>query len=166
MELCLSCFRAASRFAPSRWETALFVDVINWPWCHWHTIVIYFKIFENAKFTISRVPLFSPNQKKNVQNSYLLNITFIWGGVTPVKYDCDFRDITGYFAVRWEIFIEEKFTEHDLETPIQTSIYRKDTKQGALSIRKTVLPGMAIPMLKIRRPNGRLIFNMEIAIRR
>ena len=31
---------------------------------------------------------------------------------------------------------------------------------GAVSIRKTVLPGMAIPMLKIRR----LIFNMEIAI--
>ena len=38
--------------------------------------------------------------------------------------------------------------------------------QGAVSIRKTVLPGMAIPMLKIRRPNGRLIFNMEFAIRR
>ena len=37
---------------------------------------------------------------------------------------------------------------------------------GAVSIRETVLPGMAIPMLKIRRPNGRLIFNMEIAIRR
>ena len=37
---------------------------------------------------------------------------------------------------------------------------------GAVSIRKTVLPGVAIPMLKIRRPNGRLIFNMEIAIRR
>ena len=37
---------------------------------------------------------------------------------------------------------------------------------GAVSIRKTVLPGMAIPMLKIRRPNGRLILNMEIAIRR
>ena len=37
---------------------------------------------------------------------------------------------------------------------------------GAVSIRKTVLPGMAIPMLKIRRPNGCLIFNMEIAIRR
>ena len=38
--------------------------------------------------------------------------------------------------------------------------------QGAVSIRKTVFPGMAIPMLKIRRPNGRLIFNMEIAIRK
>ena len=38
--------------------------------------------------------------------------------------------------------------------------------QGAVSIRKTVLPGMAIPMSKIRRPNGRLIFNMQIAIRR
>ena len=37
---------------------------------------------------------------------------------------------------------------------------------GAVSIRKTVLPGMAILMLKIRRPNGRLIFNMEISIRR
>ena len=35
---------------------------------------------------------------------------------------------------------------------------------GAVSIRKTVLPGMAIPMLKIRRPVGRLIFNMGIAI--
>ena len=42
----------------------------------------------------------------------------------------------------------------------------KQKKQGAVSIRKTVLPGMAIPMLKIRRPNGRLIFNMEITIRR
>ena len=38
--------------------------------------------------------------------------------------------------------------------------------QGAVSIRKTVLPGMAIPMLKIRRPTGRLIFNTENAIRR
>ena len=37
---------------------------------------------------------------------------------------------------------------------------------GAVSLRKTVLPGMGIPMLKIRRPNSRLIFNMEIAIRR
>ena len=37
---------------------------------------------------------------------------------------------------------------------------------GAVSIRKTVLPGVAIPMLKIKRPNGRLIFNMEIAIPR
>ena len=37
---------------------------------------------------------------------------------------------------------------------------------GAVSIRKTVLRGITIPMLKIRRPDGRLIFNMEIAIRR
>ena len=44
--------------------------------------------------------------------------------------------------------------------------YFGENDQGAVSIRKTVLPGMAIPMLKIRRPNGRLIFNMEITIRR
>ena len=43
---------------------------------------------------------------------------------------------------------------------------RRYLHQGAVSIRKTVLPGIAIPMLKIRRHNGRLIFNMEIAIRR
>ena len=49
----------------------------------------------------------------------------------------------------------------------QISAFKSTMKdQGAVSIRKTVLPGMAIPMLKIRRPNGRLIFNMEIAIRR
>ena len=51
---------------------------------------------------------------------------------------------------------------------IYRSIYRASTcvsGLGAVSIRKTVLPGKAIPMLKIRRPNGRLIFNMEIAIR-
>ena len=35
---------------------------------------------------------------------------------------------------------------------------------GAVSIRKTVFPGMGIPMLKIRRPVGRLIFNMGITI--
>ena len=46
-------------------------------------------------------------------------------------------------------------------------LLRVDTARlGAVSIGKTVLPGMAIPMLKIRRPNGRLIFNMEITIRR
>ena len=48
----------------------------------------------------------------------------------------------------------------------QVDKHMHDYGLGAVSIRKTVLPGMAIPMLKIRRPNGRLIFNMEIAIRR
>ena len=53
---------------------------------------------------------------------------------------------------------------HTLTTTITTA--KITCKLGAVSIRKTVLPGMAIPMLKIRRPNGRLIFNMEIAIHR
>ena len=39
-----------------------------------------------------------------------------------------------------------------------------DNVLGAVSIRKTVLLGMVIPMLKIRRPTGRLIFNMGIPI--
>ena len=49
---------------------------------------------------------------------------------------------------------------------LENKINTTTRNQGAVSIRKTVLPGMAIPMLKIRRPNGRLIFNMENAIRR
>ena len=44
--------------------------------------------------------------------------------------------------------------------------WRRHDAQGDVSIRKTVLPGMVISMLKIRRPSGRLIFNMEITIRR
>ena len=55
---------------------------------------------------------------------------------------------------------------YDMATGVQAVVNSVPWILGAVSIRKTVLPGMAIPMLKIRRPNGRLIFNMEIAIRR
>ena len=55
---------------------------------------------------------------------------------------------------------------HSVIEVLRKDIVEMNRSQGAVSIRKTVLPGMAIPMLKIRRPNGRLIFNMEIAIRR
>ena len=55
---------------------------------------------------------------------------------------------------------------HAIQTRPSRRKQSKCYEQGAVSKRKTVLPGMAIPMLKIRRPNGRLIFNMEIAIRR
>ena len=67
------------------------------------------------------------------------------------------------------IIITDKFLTQD---QCMLSLFFMHTKLvnktilGAVSIRKTVLPGMSIPMLKIRRPNGRLIFNMEIAIRR
>ena len=65
--------------------------------------------------------------------------------------------------------IKTRLCHNCLQTGENTKITRWDLRcqdQGAVSIRKTVLPGMAIPMLKIRRPNGRLIFNMEITIRR
>ena len=58
--------------------------------------------------------------------------------------------------IHWCIYAslgEDELTLND-STPLQ----------GAVSIRKTVFPGMAIPMLKIRRPTGRLIFNMGIPI--
>ena len=59
---------------------------------------------------------------------------------------------------------EQESWENEMYTVLK--IWKNIYYQGAVSIRKTVLPGMAIPMLKIRRPNGRLIFNMEIATRR
>ena len=66
-----------------------------------------------------------------------------------------------------QMLFSEKLSIIDFMRPSDI-IWTRDLgqHQGAVSIRKTVLPGMAIPMLKIRRPNGRLIFNMEITIRR
>ena len=68
---------------------------------------------------------------------------------------------------RWQIYAVY-FCRQPTKIPPEVMLAQMYKKRnlGAVSIRKTVLPGMAIPMLKIRRPNGRLIFNMEIAIRR
>ena len=44
------------------------------------------------------------------------------------------------------------------------SCHLQPNHQGPVSIRKTVLPGMGIPMLKIKRTLWRLIYNMEIPI--
>ena len=70
------------------------------------------------------------------------------------------------------VLLQGWFANHDKNLVIIITLFipytymHYENIQGAVSIRKTVLTGMAIPMLKIRRPNGRLIFNMEIAIRR
>ena len=77
---------------------------------------------------------------------HAVKFTMIWGTMSTLSHD---RLI---FAM--EILISVK------------TVFILPRGPGAVSIRKKVLPGMAIPMLKIRRPNGRLIFNMEIAIHR
>ena len=64
------------------------------------------------------------------------------------------------------LYVQNQFEETQKYIWLPILIVNHNRTLGAVSIRKTVLPGMAIPMLKIRRPNGRLIFNMEIAIRR
>ena len=75
---------------------------------------------------------------------------------------------------KWEdSLLGLEYTIRSGEAPVaitcSISDYRKDMKNLApeagprLNI-KTVFPGMGIPMLKIRRPAGRLIFNMGIAI--
>ena len=75
-----------------------------------------------------------------------------------------------------ELSVNYEFHDETMNSPVMfqnnctvhrgLSSWYNPRPRGAVSIRKTVLPGMAIPMLKIRRPNGRLIFNIEIAIRR
>ena len=65
-----------------------------------------------------------------------------------------------HIVLKFEILWKTWYMAHVM------NFHKYEKIQGAVSIRKTVLPGMAIPMLKIRRPNGRLIFNMEIAIHR
>ena len=78
-----------------------------------------------------------------------------------------------YFVMTMSSKMNTTFFSCNLYKDLRSSLFdylRQDVPDfdtlGAVSIRKTVLPGMAIPMLKIRRPNGRLIFNMEITIRR
>ena len=103
---------------------------------------------------ISSIPLFSPFSiiiKRNVNHwishSYL-------SGVVAAQLRWNPSNMNVIKGILQVILLDRKFC------------WGKINKQGAVSIRKTVLPGMAIPILKIRRPNGRLIFNMEIAIRR
>ena len=84
--------------------------------------------------------------KHRLRTTFLDKVSFSW---------CNFHSNLYKVVIGWgNGLLPDKFTD--------TNVHH----QGAVSIRKTVLPGMAIPMLKIRRPNGRLIFNMEIAIRR
>ena len=82
-----------------------------------------------------------------IKKALLLNIPcHIWCSIFKILSFC-------------KILIQQLFAGKRLQP-----ICGKEMNQGAVSIRKTVLPGMTIPMLKIRRPNGRLIFNMGIPI--
>ena len=76
---------------------------------------------------------------------------------THYHFKLDFQNVDQHTGGKWLIHGTKRRKDNQLQSL---------KLQGAVSIRKTVLPGMAIPTLKIRRPDGRLIFNMEIAIRR
>ena len=103
-----------------------------------------------------------------------IQISFI-----PYKYSClhPYNEHSAKRVSEWQYIIIWRLplkprshchNSHQSEYDIylEVSFIKIIGKQGPVSIRKTVLPGMAIPMLKTRRPNGRLIFNMEIAIRK
>ena len=86
----------------------------------------------------------------------MLRVTGLSAGNSPV---------TGKFPAKG-LVTRKMFPFDDVIMSIIVWAHSEKTREmGAVSIRKAVLPGMVIPMLKIRRPNGRLIFNMEIAIR-
>ena len=74
--------------------------------------------------------------------------------------------LTWSISTFWRLHFKGNSWKNNFELYFYSNFIEACEVLGAVSIRKTVLPGMVIPMLKIRRPNGRLIFNMEIAIRR
>ena len=97
---------------------------------------------------------------------------------TDCAYCCYAKSYSVYSLCSILLCVNDRFSNNNIFWWLDMNMYispiclcpdvitRSNHFLGAVSIRKTVLPGMAIPMLKIRRPNGRLIFNMEIAIRR
>ena len=121
---------------------------------------------------------------------YLMSWYLLWPSVLKIRYaviDMKFYGNTTIhiWSCIWSLLMHWSYVfialrhravgcyarSHEKRNTISFHVHSKvivvtERNQGAVSIRKTVLPGMAIPMLKIRRPNGRLIFNMEIAIRR
>ena len=115
---------------------------------YWSTI--HTRLF-NAKCTYMWVI------KRNLLNSSPYIVRFFFSLSVRI---CRIDIFIGWLVIYWMVGFKVS-TEC-----IPREIMNNEREQGAVSIRKTVLPGMAIPMLKIRRHNGRLIFNMEIAIRR
>ena len=104
---------------------------------------------EIALFILSFVPFRWPDM--NIGIGYLQVCVKVTNNFASVQVVGLFSKITNQLAIC--IFSYQ-------------SIIGRINDLGAVSIRKTVLPGVAIPMLKIRRPNGRLIFNIGIAIPR
>ena len=76
---------------------------------------------------------------------------------------CTCRDVLKFVAIWW-LATELQPGKVSIEFELQAKNRLWNGPQGAVSIRKTVLLGMVIPMLKIRRPTGRLIFNMGIPL--
>ena len=95
------------------------------------------------------------------------NCVLAWEYVWPVLWDSEkWKYSTLHLPVPYKHTVPDFVVTAAADVWAHNIARSSAGTQGAVSIRKTVLPGMAIPMLKIRRPNGRLIFNMEIATRR
>ena len=146
----------------SRFHNRTSIVILLPAFCQWHV-----GIKPNNQF----VPLLSKSPFRH-QGPTRTNISVTVCGRDPMLYDdCSavidhtlqagvWLNLTSLLALFGRPFLSKlPLYEHETNT-------MHDEALGAVSIRKTVLPGMAIPMLKIRRPNGRLIFNMEITIRR
>ena len=148
---------------PSQWETALRCnDVSHWIAASLESALIMITKLEYEKNTYSgfymRQKMYrdekidSINPRKEGWGSFFFLYSCLW--------NCYFViGLPGYDMIPVYIYLCKSITHIGVKSGICQF-------QGAVSIKKTVLPGMAIPMLKIRHPNGRLIFNMEITIRR
>ena len=157
--------------------------VMTW-WDHWNVIQSYktftrFNVETGPKYSetcIKRPLSVAVSQDRWSVTTGIINMIFLktlpdkcWNlcvfsktfPVSLYRFHCSIqKQAKGKPVVDWSTIV------HYFRIHQWAQFERETGNLGAVSMRKTVLPGMVIPMLKIRRPNGRLIFNMEIAIRR
>ena len=118
--------------------------------------------YSNITFLIYKIAII------DVGNFNIMSIFLVWMINKCTSRHSWFDDISfgnrKYNTIKVTVAIESQ--QQHFQRFTVTAYIHQEYHLGAVSIRKMVLPGMAIPMLKIRRPKGRLIFNMEITIRR
>ena len=99
-----------------------------------------------SNFILAHINMYSSRHKYGDIHDILSQKHVDYLAVSETKLDCCFPCAQ---------FAAQDFTIHRQDLTYSSG------SLGAVSIRKTVLPGMAIPMLKIRRPNGRLILTWK-----
>ena len=140
-------------------------------------VTMHFDIHGYDTKNAENMDLYIPRCTKEIyKRSFSYKGSSLWNKLPPyvkestslIDFKHNYRLLNGWIHIKVIVpFIGTHILYHILMLLFYQfclQLVRSSHILGAISIRKTVLPGMAIPMLKIRRPTGRLIFNMGIPI--